>query len=723
MKRINYLFMMLLALGTKVYGQEMDQDLFDLSLEELMNIEIVSASKKAESSFKSPLSSTVLTKDEILASGATTIEEALRLVPGMLIREETNGNFDVHVRGNDNLPPGNYVFYTENSMSLVMIDGRPVYNYINGGTFWEALPISLVDVERIEVVRGPATALYGPNAATGAINIITKQATDNSISVNGNAQLGTKNTGIYDLSLGTSLLDNKLKVRVSGNIENRDRDMEDYYSYVLGEFVPGDEVIDYSSGGTSDSRYPKPKLAKERKGANAFLSYDMNEKVNFRVNAGIQESYAQSVFMEQTTAPLNLRYNKSNYVDLAAQVHGFNVQYSINNGITDILAGNRFNSDDPSGYAAYDFDASNLNVEYDLNIGKLTLRPGINYQSAVYSDLAYTGGENHGFLNGEKKLYNTGYFLRGDFKATDKLRLIAAVRYDDYNVPDDDYTTYQFVGTYSFNDNQMIRLVYSKANRGPFMIDSYSNYGFGTGEFTSPRIEYTGSESLDLPVINMIELGYRGLLSSKVTLDVEVFHTVTSDITSFEPTFFGIDPTKGLYLQYEYVVLDMKAKQTGATFALNFAPTSKVQLKAYATVQQTKLEDYDKKLTSYSFDPSTFAFNLPTTERMNTTHKQTPSIFGGITGNFRPVDKLNLFTGIYYLGSHIYRHDYAATDDSRGEVEVPGKAVVNVKASYNVYKNSSIFINARNAFNSSGQEFGFADEIGGLYLAGINLSF
>lgn len=255
------------------------------------------------------------------------------------------------------------------------------------------------------------------------------------------------------------------------------------------------------------------------------------------------------------------------------------------------------------------------------------------------------------------------------------------------------------------------------------MIDSYSNYGFGTGEFTSPRVEYNGSESLDLPIITMIEVGYRGLLSSKLTLDVELFHSITSDITSFEPTFFGLDPSKGMYLQYEYVVLDMKAKQTGATFALNFAPTSKIQLKAYATIQQTKLEDYDKKLTSYSFDPVTSTFNLPTVERMDATHKQTPSIYGGITGNFRPIDKLNVFTGVYYLGSHTYRHDYAATDESNGEVEVSGKAIFNAKVSYNVYKNNSIFINARNVFNSNDQEFGFADEIGGLYLVGVNLSF
>ncbi|MDZ7606294.1 MAG: TonB-dependent receptor [Cyclobacteriaceae bacterium] len=437
----------------------------------------------------------------------------------------------------------------------------------------------------------------------------------------------------------------------------------------------------------------------------------------------MQESYAQSVFMEQTTSPLNLRYNNTKYVDLAAEIHGLNIQYSINNGVTDILAGKRFTTDDASNYAAYDFNASNLNAKYDLNIGKLTLRPGVNYQSAIYSDLAYTGGENSGFLNGEKDLSNLGLFLRADFKPTDKLRFIAAVRNDSYNVPDDNYLTYQFISTYSFNDKHLVRAVYSKANRGPFMIDSYSNYGFGSGAPTSPRIEYTGSESLNLPIINMVEVGYRGVLSSKLSLDIEVFHTTTTDITSFEPTFFGLDPDKGLFLHYEYVVLDLKAKQTGTTFSFNFAPSSKVQLKAYATIQQTQLENYDKKLTPVTFNPSTFEFYLPTVERMNTTHKQTPSIYGGVTGNFRPVDKFNVFAGVYYLGTHTYRHDYASTDESKGQVEVPGRAVVNVKASYMVYKNSSVFINARNAFNSTASEMGFADEIGGLYLAGINLAF
>jgi iron complex outermembrane receptor protein len=629
MKRVNYLIMIFLALGIKVYGQDIEEDLFDLSLEELMNIEIVSASKKAESSFKSPLSSTVLTNDEIMASGATTIEEALRLVPGMLIREETNGNFDVHIRGNDNLPPGNFSFYSENSMSLVMIDGRPVYNYANGGTFWETLPISLVDVERIEVVRGPSTALYGPNAVTGAINIITRDPESKGISVHGNAQFGTKNTSIVDLSAGTSLMENKLKIRVSGNLENRERDQETYYAFALGEYVPGEQVPDYNGGGLDPSRFPNPEKAKERKGINAFLDFNPNQNINFQLAGGLQDSYAQQVFNENTAAVLTNRASESKYVDLKANIHGLSAQLSYNKGMQDIMAGRNLD------YSKFDFVNSFVNVEYDFNIGNLTLRPGFNYQDATYTDLAYGGGEGEGYLNAERNLSNFGYFLRADYTPTEKLRLIAALRNDHYNVSDEkNYLTYQFVGNYSFNDNHLLRAVYSKANRGPFMIDSYVNYDEGNGVSNPPYIQYLGSENLPLPVMNMIELGYRGILSSKLTLDLEVFHSETSDITSFEPTFFDFD-SYGLHLIYQYVPLDLKARQTGATFSFNFAPSSKVQLRAYATVQQTKLENYDKKLSPAYFDLNTFTPYLPQTERMDITHKQTPSVYGGLTGNFR----------------------------------------------------------------------------------------
>ena len=142
-------------------------EIVGVSLDELyemiLNKDLVSASKKVESSFESPLSSSVVSNDEMRAAGVRTIEEALRLVPGFIVREKTNGNFDAHIRGNDNLPSRHMFLYSENSITLVMIDNRPVYNYVHGGTFWETLPVSIEDVDRIEVVRGPSSALYGPS--------------------------------------------------------------------------------------------------------------------------------------------------------------------------------------------------------------------------------------------------------------------------------------------------------------------------------------------------------------------------------------------------------------------------------------------------------------------------------------------------------------------------------------------------------------------------------
>ena len=714
--KTNLFFVGMIVMSIFAYGQEKEKDLYDLSLEELMNVEIVSASKKAESSFKSPLSSTVLTRDEIMASGSTTIEEALRLVPGLLVREETNGNFDVHIRGNDNLPPGNFIFYSENSMSLVMIDGRPVYNYVNGGTFWESLPISLVDVERIEVVRGPATALYGPNAVTGAINIITRKPIDKLITINGGIQIGNKSTLVTNLSLGTSLIDNRLKLRLSGNYETRDRDQDTYYAFALGEFVPGSEVPDYTNGSTSSDRFPDPKKAKERKGINGFIDFTANENIDFQLAGGWQDSYAQSVFMELTSAPLSNRTSESKYVDFKTNIYGLSAQVSHNRGTQNLSAVRG------RDYSILDFHSTFANAEYDINLGKLNLRPGINFQEATYSDLEYGGAEDRGYLNGERVLSNFGYFLRADYKPIEKLRLIAAIRNDHYNVPDADYITYQFVTTFDISDNHIVRALYSKANRGPFMMDSYANYIEGNG-VTSPLISYLGSEDLELPVMNMFEVGYRGVLSSKISLDVEVFHSTTQNVTSFEPTYLNLDATNGLVLDYEYLNLDLKAKQTGATFSFNYSPSKKVQLRAYGTIQKTQLIDYDKKLTPVIIDPANMILALPTIERMDTEHTQTPNFYGGLTGNFRPIEKLNLFAGLYYLGAHTYIHDYASYDESKGESKVDGKAIFNLKASYNVYKNSSVFVNARNMFNSDKQEFGFADQIGGLYMAGINISF
>ena len=96
------------------------KDLLDMSLEDLMNIQVVSASKKVESLFDSPLSASVLTKEEIQKAGCTSIMEAFKLMPGLIVREQSNGNFDIHLRGMNNLLKTGSMAHSSNLCAMTL---------------------------------------------------------------------------------------------------------------------------------------------------------------------------------------------------------------------------------------------------------------------------------------------------------------------------------------------------------------------------------------------------------------------------------------------------------------------------------------------------------------------------------------------------------------------------------------------------------------------------
>ncbi|WP_430815008.1 TonB-dependent receptor plug domain-containing protein [Carboxylicivirga sp. RSCT41] len=740
--RIGIAMLIALALGvTNSRAQSMDGDTidyFNMSLEDLMNMEIVAVSKKAENSFDAPLSSSIITKEEIINSGATTIEEAFRLVPGFIVREESNGNYDVHIRGNDNLPSGNFTFFTENSMSLIMVDGRKVFNNMNGGTFWEALPVSISDVERIEVIRGASTALYGPNAVSGVVNIITKKAEDKSIGIDGNFQFGNAATKIGDFALSNSFADNKVKTRISANFEQRERFTNDYYNWVTGTYDPYSELIDYINGnptGEDDPTFADPSLAKDRYGVNAWLDFKASKKVNFAVSGGIQNSEAQSVFMEGSKTMLTTRESESFYFNTISNIHNLSVQLSGTFGTQDIYAGSGTSSK---------YDHSNFDViaEYDYTINNLTLRPGVSYQSIVYDDTPYIpeNKPGSGYLNDESVLTNFAYYLRGDYKASDKLRFIAAIRSDHYNKPDDNYLTYQLIGTYKPNDNNLFRASYSKANRGPVMVDFYASYSEGSMTPGNAYLQYLGNDHMKLPTSNVLELGYRGQLTPSLQVDIETYYSVTKDFPTFEPSIMA--PTAEqpyIHIIYQYDNASVEAAQLGATASVLYKPTSKLYFKAFATLQNTELKNLQKKLVPMLVVPDNSVpggpmFENPVYETVDQKHEQTPSFYGGFSVNYIPAKKLSVFAGLNYYSKQTYEHDYAYSQmhyfnqqlnpdyTGSGIANVKANTIVNAKVSYKVYKNNSVFVNARNLFNSTNRQFGFADEMGGLYLVGLNIS-
>ena len=138
-----------------------------LDIDELSQIRIVTASKRPESIAEIPAAIRVVTSEDIKRSGATTIPEALRNVPGLNVAQINNSAWAIGARG--------FMWQYANKL-LVMIDGRSEYSPVFGGVTWDTLDYLLEDIDRIEVVLGPGGSIWGANAVNGVINIITNSA-------------------------------------------------------------------------------------------------------------------------------------------------------------------------------------------------------------------------------------------------------------------------------------------------------------------------------------------------------------------------------------------------------------------------------------------------------------------------------------------------------------------------------------------------------------------
>lgn len=141
----------------------------NLSLEELMQITVTSASKKEQSLAKTAAAVFVIKADDIRRSGATNLPEALRLAPGVQVAALGQNRWSVSIRGFNS---------RFSNKLLVLVDGRAIYSPGFSGVFWEHNDIPLSNIERIEVIRGPGGAIWGANAVNGIISIITYSAKD-----------------------------------------------------------------------------------------------------------------------------------------------------------------------------------------------------------------------------------------------------------------------------------------------------------------------------------------------------------------------------------------------------------------------------------------------------------------------------------------------------------------------------------------------------------------
>jgi iron complex outermembrane receptor protein len=148
-------------------AQEAAPDLTTLKIEDLMNVDVTSASKKEQKISRVPAAIFVITQEDIRRSGAIDIPDVLRMVPGLEVAQINPSTWAISARG----------FNSQYSNKLlVLIDGRTVYTPLFSGVYWDAQDVALDSIERIEVIRGPGATVWGANAVNGVISIITKTA-------------------------------------------------------------------------------------------------------------------------------------------------------------------------------------------------------------------------------------------------------------------------------------------------------------------------------------------------------------------------------------------------------------------------------------------------------------------------------------------------------------------------------------------------------------------
>jgi outer membrane receptor protein involved in Fe transport len=174
--------------ATAVRAQEKAEpvrNIEELDLEQLLGT-VTSASRTEESVLTAPATVTVLDQNDIIQSGATTIPDLLRKVPGVQVLEMAPGDYLVSLRGTSGLTGNNVV---------VLLDGTPLNSRIDGNVDWSVLPIDVTQVQRIEVVRGPVSTIYGPDAYTGVISIISMSPSESRAAASMHLAAGIDSSG------------------------------------------------------------------------------------------------------------------------------------------------------------------------------------------------------------------------------------------------------------------------------------------------------------------------------------------------------------------------------------------------------------------------------------------------------------------------------------------------------------------------------------------------
>ena len=443
-------------------------------------ITVISAARREQRISEAPAAITVITDEDIKYSGAITIPDVLRMVPGMDVMQISASDLVINARG--------YNKEMSNKM-LVLIDGRYVYWDFYGIILWDSFPISLEDISRIEIIRGAGSALYGANAFSGVVNIITKSP-DESKGTHVSANGGNFNTYVGSIIHAGS---------------------SDKYGYKISLGL--DETNQWQD---------KSQPSRDVKRIQGYLEYKIadNSKVLFEAgyNKGKGETLSGIGRMnrEQKMAHLKFGLNLANFSTKA------------------FWSRSRGDAILEPALKPYYFTANTYDIESQLlfNLGSMnSVILGGNYRlNVAESDLI---DQDH------RQNLIAGY-IQDEFKPSENFAFTIGLRYDIHPLVKEQFSPRANLLISPFKEHYL-RLSYGTAFRSPSFIESYLYENSDISSMISPLlppntiiVQARGNADLFPEKITSYEIGYQALLSPKFWAKLDLFYNNLEDFIAFK---------------------------------------------------------------------------------------------------------------------------------------------------------------------------------------------
>lgn len=495
-----------LLLLSQTASAEQGSDLAAMDLMDLMKVELVSSSKFKQELSDVMASAYVITEEQIRDSRASNLPELLSMVPGLTISTAGSNNWAMGIRGFNGL--------FSNKM-LVMIDGRSLFSPIFSGVFWEQLDLFLPDIERIEVIRGAGSTVWGANAVNGVINIITKSTLDNDKSqLYAKGGSGTK----FDVGVrfGTQITEQSYArfYAKSKDIDSYDYDdpsaTDDWSSHAVGgkwELFSGrDSVVisadwieqDSNDTGLWTSRMPTRYTPLDNRSGNVSMQWQrqMSTEKAYTLALQWQQNTRDSDYYRIDDDMLNLDLDTS----IAWQNHQFNLGF---------------------GARRHDIEFD-TGIAFDLSDGSDKVNTEAVILSAYVQDEWQLSDKHHLLLGAKFESHDHQY---GQIFEYDEDVVLPTIRY-----------------RFDISEQARLWMALSKSARIPSMSEHIIRIPVYTFPPDTPvfnptplwaEVQSVGNERFTKETMRSFELGFRLNINNSNRIDMVAFYNQYDDTRSF----------------------------------------------------------------------------------------------------------------------------------------------------------------------------------------------